>query len=159
MYRFRAFTARFFNKMVKKSKKGKAKLDKSGRSVRQRAFSYFHQGLRPSQLPDLGVPRTTIYRYFQSFKHRDKEVQFRPLKRLLTSETASREKVARQLGVSAEALMEALKGSRSVAQLEKRLRLEDTKQLEHLVEQAGRLDLERLIKGLRRCQSLEKMPQ
>ena len=107
-------------------------------------------------MPDLGVPKTTICRYFQSWKHHAREVQFRLLKRLLTSETASREKVARMLGVSEEALMEALKGFRSVAQLEKRLRLEDTKQLEHLAEQAGRLDLKRLIKELRSCQSLEE---
>jgi biotin operon repressor len=83
----------------------------------------------------LGVPRTTIYRYFQSFKHRDKEVQFRLLKRLLTSETASREKVAKQLGVSEQAFMEALKGSRSVAQVEKKLRLEESHQLEQFMEQ------------------------
>ena len=48
--------------------------------------------------------------YFQSFKHRDRELQFRLLKRLLKSETASREKMARMLGVPEQALMEALKG-------------------------------------------------
>ena len=37
-------------------------------SVRSRAFKHFDAGLRPSQLPDLGVPRETLYRYFQAWK-------------------------------------------------------------------------------------------
>jgi len=42
-------------------------------SVRSRAFKHFDAGLRPSQLPDLGVPRETLYRYFQAWKklHQD----------------------------------------------------------------------------------------
>jgi len=115
MYKFWSLPKHYFNKVAKKSHRGKAKTDEFGRSARQRAFRYFSQGLRPWQLPDLGVPMTTIHRYFESWKHQGEDFQFRLAKKLLTSETASREKVARQLGVSGQALMEALKGSRSVA--------------------------------------------
>ena len=29
------------------------------------SFDYFQQGMRPSQLPDLGVKRVTLYRYYE----------------------------------------------------------------------------------------------
>jgi len=64
--------------------------------------------------------------------------------------------VARQLGVSEHALMEALKGSRSVAQLKKRLMLEEIQQLEQFMEQARRVDFKRVIEELRHCSSLEE---
>ena len=156
MNKILSFTKHYFNKLVKKSQRGKAKTDESGFSVRQRAFRYFDQGLRPSKLPDLGVPTTTIYRYFESWKHRGEDFQFRLAKRLLKSETASREKVAKQLGVSGQALMEALKGSRSVTQVEKKLRLEESRQLEQFMEQTKQLDLKRVIKELRNSSSLEE---
>jgi biotin operon repressor len=83
-------------------------------------------------------------------------LQFRILKRLLKNQTASRENVARQLGVSEQALMEALKGSRSVAQLKKKLLLEESHQLEQLIEQTRLLYLKRDIEELRHCSSLEE---
>ncbi len=156
MYKILSFPKHYFNKLVKKSHRGKAKTDEFGLSVRQRAFRYFDQGLRPSQLPDLGVPITTIYRYFEFWKHRDQELQFRILKRLLKNETASRENVAKQLGVSGQALMEALKGSRSMAQLKKKLMLDESHQLEQFMEQTKLLYLKRDIEELRHCSSLEE---
>jgi len=156
MHKFWSFPKHYFNNLVKKSQRGKAKTDESGFSVRQRAFRYFDQGLRPSKLPDLGVPMTTIYRYFESWKHRGEDFQFRLLKRLLKSETASREKIARLIGVSEQALMEALKDSRSMTQLKQKLMLEESRQLEQFMEQARQLDLERDIEELRHCSSIEE---
>ena len=156
MNKILSFPKHYFNKLVEKSLRGKAKRDESGFSVRQQAFCYFSQGLRPSQLPDLGVSKKTIYRYFQFWKHRGEELQFRLLKRRLKNETASREKMARLIGVSEQALMEALKGSRSVAQLKKKLMLEESRQLEQFMEHARRQDLKRDIEELRHCSSIEE---
>ena len=139
-----------------KPSRGKAKCDEFGRSVRQRAFDYFRQGLRPSQLPPMGVPKATIYRYFQHYKHREKEIQFRLLKQLLTSDSGFREEAAKLFDVQESVFLEALKGARSVEQVKRRLKLEETQELGKLIEEARRLDLKRLTEELRHCSSLEE---
>jgi len=76
MYRLWTFLARFFNELARKSRRGKPILT-DGRSARQRAFLYFMQGLRPRELPPLGVAKATIYRHHQAFKHRGQDLEFR----------------------------------------------------------------------------------
>ena len=93
--------------MAKKSIRGKAIRDKSGLSARQRAFSYFYQGLRPSQLPDLGVPMATIYRYYQAWKHRHEDIEFRVLKKLFKEDAGLRSKLTKKLGISEQELADA----------------------------------------------------
>jgi AcrR family transcriptional regulator len=73
------------------------------------------------QLPYLGVPKTTLYRYFPSFKNKKKELRFRALKQALKNDQSWRKKIAARVGVSEEELAEALKKSRSAAQVKKKL--------------------------------------
>jgi hypothetical protein len=146
-----ASLARFFDNRAKKSSRGKAKRDKYGRSVRQRAFDYFSQGLRPSELPDMGVPMTTIYRYHQSWKHRRKDLAWSVSKKALMGDPELTRELADHLGVSQDEFVEALKRSRNPAQFRKKLRTEDTKELERIIEESRKLHLERLVHELSRC--------
>ena len=57
--------------------------DSEGRSARERSFEWFDEGCRPSQLPDLGVKPRTLYRYFQSWKHLERDLDLRLRTRLL----------------------------------------------------------------------------
>ena len=74
--------------------------DAEGRSARARAFEFFEQGLRPSELPDLGVTQPTLYRYFESWKHRDREALDRIANRILRQTPDLQQKVAASLGLS-----------------------------------------------------------
>lgn len=155
MYRLWTFLASFFNELAQKSRRGKAILT-DGRSARQRAFLYFMEGLRPSQLPPLGVPKSTIYRYHQAFKHRWQDLQFRLTRRKLMADQGLRKNFAELFGVSEEALTEALKGCRSKAQLCKRLRLDDAKQIDEMTERVEEIDHARLVNRLRECKTLQE---
>jgi hypothetical protein len=121
MQRVRRFLLRFFSGLENEQTQRKPATDKDGLSVRKRAFDYFYQGLRPSELPDMGVPKTTIYRYHQSFKHQKRELRFRLLKQGLKDHPTWRKKIAARHGISEEELTEALKKSRSAAQLKRKL--------------------------------------
>lgn len=124
MYKLWAFLARFSSKMAKKSLRGKAIRDKSGLSARQRAFSYFYQGLRPSQCPDLGVPMATIYRYYQAWKHRYEDIEFRVLRKVFKEDAGLRLMLTKKLGISEQDMAEALKGCRNPTQFRRRLGIE-----------------------------------
>lgn len=74
--------------------------DADGRSARERAFEMFAQGLRPTELADLGVTQPTLYRYFESWKHRDREALDRTANRILRQTPDLQQKVAASLGLS-----------------------------------------------------------
>ena len=155
MYRLWCFLAQFFDRLAKKSSRGKAKRDQYGWSARQRAFYHFDKGLRPSQLPDLGVAKKTIYRYYQSWKGRYKESSWRILRKVLMDPEHGQE-ASNLLGISHEQLVEALKRSRSAAQFRKRVGLDEAVLLQKLCEEARQQDLDRLIHRLGRCQDFEE---
>jgi len=154
MYRLWNFLARFFNDLARKSRRGKPILT-DGRSARQSAFLYFMQGLRPRELPPLGVSKATIYRYHQSFKHRGQDLEFRLTRKILLTDQELRQTLAEAFTVSEEQLAQALKGCRSTAQLRKRLRLDDAKRVEQLIEQVDGMDYARLVNRYRGCKTLE----
>jgi hypothetical protein len=64
--------------------------------------------------------------------------------------------LAESFGVSEEQLAQALKGSRSTAQLRKRLRLDDAKRVDQLIEQVEEIDYERLVNRYRGCKTLDE---
>ena len=72
----------------------------------------------------------------------------------MTTDASHRQEAARLLGVSEDQLLEALKGSRSAAQVKKKLGIEQTQQLQRLVEETGELELAKVIGELRRCGDL-----
>jgi hypothetical protein len=114
------------------------------------------QGLRPRELPPLGVAKSTIYRYHQAFKHRGQDLEFRLTRKILLTDQELRKTVAESFGVSEEQLAQALKGSRSTAQLRKRLRLDDAKRVDQLIEQVEEIDYERLVNRYRGCKTLDE---
>jgi ParB-like chromosome segregation protein Spo0J len=64
--------------------------------------------------------------------------------------------LAESFGVSEEQLAQALKGSRSTAQLRKRLRLDDAKRVDELIERVEQMDHARLVSRVRACKTLEE---
>ncbi len=148
--------AHLIYRLSRKPKHGQAVRNKLGQSARQQAFDYFQQGLRPSQLPDLGVAKVSIYRYYQSWKHRDRELDFRMAKRAIASDREMREALVKHLGVTEYELMSALKGSRSATQLKTKLRQTEGKKVEMLIGRVWRLTIEGIIIQLGGCRTLEE---
>ena len=156
MSRIWAYLARFFHKLARRSSRGKAIRDQYGWSARQQAFDYFNKGLRPSQLPDLGVQKTTKYRYFQQWKNRYEKLHLKMAKKMLALHPASREWLAQKLGISEEALVKCIKQSRTAAQLKRALYQTENKQFEMLIEQGWRLSFEAVVSELQGCCNMEE---
>ena len=150
-----SWLARFFHKLARRSSRGKSVRDKYDRSARQQAFDYFDKGLRPSQLPGLGVEMTTIYRYFQSWKHRYEKLHLQLAKKMLALHPKSREWLAQQLGISEHELVRCIKQSRTAAQLKRALYQTDNKQFDMLIEEGWRLSFEAVVGELQCCRTME----
>ena len=155
MNKSRSFS-HLIHRLSGKPKRGRAVRDKHGQSARQRAFDYFQQGLRPSQLPDLGVAKTSIYRYYQSWKHRDKELGFRLAKRAIAADQDLKEALVQHLGVTEDELTAALRRSRTAAQLKVKLGQPENKKVERLIGRVWRLTFEAIIGELGKCRILEE---
>lgn len=151
MSRFWRFLAQFFNNLAKRPLRGKAILDGYGRSVRERAFDHFNEGLRPAQLPDLGVPKRTLYRYFQSWKRGGKRGPWRVLKQLLMRDLEARQVLAGHFGVSDDEVLQAVRRARNRTQLKKLLRVDEILLLDNILEDARELQLAAVVHRLRRC--------
>ena len=155
MYRFWALLAKYTNKMANKSARGKAICNQFDSSARKTAFDFFGRGYRPSQLPDLGVKKATLYKYFQVWKHRTQEFGWRFFKELLTTNQPSRIRAANLIGVSEDTLGHALKNCRSSAQLKKRLGLGKVELIDRLIAGHMRLYLDRVIIRLSKYKSTD----
>ena len=83
--------------------------DSEGRSARERSFEWFDEGCRPSQLPDLGVKPRTLYRYFQSWKHLERDLDLRLRTRLLRHVPGIEAIIAREMKVPEEEVRTALR--------------------------------------------------
>ncbi len=143
--------ARFFDRLARRSSLGRGIRDQSGRSARERAFSYFGQGKRPSQLPDLGVRKATLYRYHQAWKHRSRRGPWRLLKILLLRDLEARQLLAAHYGVSDGEVLEAVRRARNRSQLKKLLRVDELHLLDNVLEDARQLQLAAVVHRLRRC--------
>lgn len=103
--------------------------DASGRSARERAFRLFDEGYRPSELSELGVTQTTLFRYFQSWKHQEEERQERLRFWILRKIPGVSQDLAAQTGLAVDEMEEALR-ARDPRAAVKRLAREKT--LAHL---------------------------
>ncbi|MFC1902674.1 hypothetical protein ACFLX4_01210 [Chloroflexota bacterium] len=153
MYRIWACLASFFYKLASKSSRGRAISSKYHNSARDAAFYHFNQGLRPSELPDLGVKKETLYRYYQSWKRRHIESSWRLAIRLLKTSPQAKAKLAEVWGVPESEIDMALKHCRSTTQLKKRLGIDTGEKLEDLIGEFNRLQLDGIIGKLRKCES------
>ena len=151
VHRLWIYLAQFFSMLAKRSSRGKAILDKYGRSAREQAFEYFNEGKRPSQLPDLGVRKATIYRYYQAWKHGGRRGPWGLLKKLLLRDLEARQLLAAHYGVPDDEVLEAVRRARNRSQLKKLLRVDEIQLLDDILEDARELQLAAVVRRLRRC--------
>ena len=93
----------------------------------------------------------TIYRYHQSWKHKEGQGSWRVLKKLLMQDPGTRQVLAGHFGVSGDELLEAVKGARNRTELKSRLGADGIELTEDTLEDARELELAAVVRRLRGC--------
>lgn len=92
----------------------------------------FGEGLRPSELPDLGVPQTTLYRYFEDWKKRHRNAITRAAMVAMRRSPQTQADFARAIGLEVEEVAEALERRNPLAAVFRKMRANIVEKLERI---------------------------